>query len=986
MINVPGLNITGPLGKGGTAAVAKAFSSRLKKEVAVKYPLLESNESIAQFEKLAKREHQLAGFLRFPGIVNILQHSEQPAYLLLELCNGQSLDKLGKIEDPLMLMVITSAIAANLEFLRLNEIIHCDLKPHNIFLPSDFPYYESGELFFAKISDFSLGKFVNEPESARAGHGTVGYAAPEVSTQGKVSHKSDLFALGVIGYQLAAGKHPFSNGEIDPLRIESRVQEEDPTPLKEIRNDLPKGFVDLVESLISKDENKRPVTAWDVCQTLADCGCLYPYEKVIAPTFLLKNHKDFDKFVGEFLQITDKQKKQLIEYTDSRHDFLRVLLSANFRRGNLRYCEGRFSLESNVYWPSILRRRPLAYFSKADIRHKMEIVASAIDCRQRSVTDFPPGTPILFKYFLSPGIVKRSSAKFAKQYESENNFAKAARQYLQAGNLDEAIKCTEKATVDLNESSQRAEGIHLINHIVEYAGFLGKDFDTRQLMMIKGDLERTGGDLDGALKTYNRIIVLYSDRSSDKLLAETYRDLGDIYKTKQKFDDGIKVLNKALEIYSGLKDELEKSRTLNAIGGIYRIATDLPNALKFMRMALAIQKRIEAVIDAANSLNNIGLIHGVQGRLRRAITIFRIALKLKRGVGDQFEIARTLNNLGYAHQLCGDAEMALSFLKESLEINKRIGSKNEELHNLWNLSEIMMKSGNLREALIYVKDGQELSVALNLKPPQAHFHKSMGNIFQRMCRFSETESSYDRAEKLAGEIDDKVLKTRLLISRSELRYELGDSKTAVVLIERALQDSVLSKAKIEELSALMVLVRILGKMEHLNRAKSIIEELKLDREKLLIEFEYLQFLLGIEAKSDLKRTYEIVKPQMKTLQDDIEFPKLLNIAAEVEIFCGKKLKGSEWLAESRRLAHSKHLISEEITSYILIGKMAFNESDYEKAFGSYKAALQMCKQASTTITSHEDKQLFMKKPKMVFLANQIRELNEKIGSKQKAGV
>ena len=986
MINVPGLNITGLLGKGGTASVAKAFSSRLNKEVAVKYPLLDSHESIDQFIKLAKREHQLAGILRFPGIVNILKHSEQPAYLLLELCPGQSLDKLVKIDDPLMLMVIISAIAANLEFLRLNEIIHCDLKPHNIFLPSDFPFYESGELFFTKISDFSLGRFVSEPESARAGHGTVGYAAPEASTQGKSSYKSDLFALGVIGYQLGSGKHPFSDGETDPLRIESRIQEDSPAPLNKIRNDLPKGFINLVESLISKDENKRPETGWEVCQSLAGCGCKYPFEKVISPTFLLRTHKDFDKFVAQFLQINDKQRKQLIDYTDSKPDFLRLLLSANFKRGNLGYSQGRFSFGSNVYWPSILRRRPLVYFSKVNLKQKLEIVESAINCRQKTAADVPPGTSALFPHLLSPGLVKRAAAKFAQQYESEENFAKAAKLYLQAGNLDEAIKCAERATAEIKDANQRAEEIHLINHIVEYAGFLGKRFDTRRILMTKGDLQRTGGDLDSALETYDRIIELYSNHPPDKLLAEIYRDLGDIYRTKQKFDLGIKVLNRALEIYSSLKDELEESRTLNAIGGIYRIATDLPNALKFMRKALDIQKRLGAVSDAASSVNSMAIIYGTKGKLKRAINLLTISLKMKRTLGDQSEIARTLNNLGYAQQLYGNFIEAQHFLKESLEINRRIGSKFEQLNNLWNLSEIMWKRGHLMEATLYIKDGLELAESLNIKPPQVYFTKGLGDIHRRMCRFSDAEGCYERATTMAMEIDDKLLKTRLLISSSELRHELGDSKTVIILAEQALQGSVSSKARIEELWALMILVRILGKMEHLNRAKSIIEELKLNREKLLLEFEYLQFLLGIDAKSDLKRAYEFAESKLNLLRDDIEFPRLLNTAAEIEISCGNKPKGAELLAESRRLAHSKNLVSEEITSYILIGKMAFNESDYEMAFGNYKAALQLCKQAVTTITKDEDKQLFMKKPKIVFLANQIRQLNEKIGSKQKAGV
>jgi len=997
MREIPGLKITGPLGEGGTATVARAFSEELHKEIAFKYPLHKYKESVTQFQKLAQRENKLIGNLKYPGIVRIFKYCEEPAYLLLELCLGKSLDRVGKINDPARLLSVISSIAASLEFIRINKLIHGDLKPHNIFLPSDFDSYINGHLFYSKISDFSLGRFMDEPETARAGHGTVGYAAPETLAQGKSSHKSDLFALGVIAWQLATGKHPFMEGESDPVKIESRIQENEPEPLDKLRGDLPTEVIELIQSLLSKDENKRPDSAWEVCQNLKEAGCIFPFEKALAPTHLIRFHDNYNEFVGQYLDLADKLRNRLFEITESDLNCLRLVLTANSRRRNLVYSEGRFSFRSNIYWPRYLRRLVSTYFSNADFHLKKEIVRSAIvGDKQTAIetgivdanqfADVPAGISLIMNHLLSMNFLRRMAKHLAVAIEKAGRFHLAAELYLKSGKFEEAIYCTGKAIENLTDAAHRQAGIHLIDRVFEFAQMTGHEFETRQLLMVKGDIQRTGGDLDSALETYNRITELYNNHPSDKLLAETYRDLGDIHKTKQKFDHGIKVLNRALEIYGSLKDELEESRTLNAIGGIYRIYTDLPNALKFMRRALAIQRRLGAVSDAASSINSMAIIYGTKGKLKRAIALLTISLKMKRTLGDQFEIARTLNNLGYAHQLFGNLIDAQYFLKESLEINRRIGSKNEELHNLWNLSEIMLKCGNLSEAIAYSKDELKLSVSLNIKLHQAYFSKRMGNIHQRMYQFAESESYYEQTAALAAEIDDKVLKTRLLISRSELRYELGDLKAAVVLAEQALQDSVSLKARIEELWALMVLVRILGKMEHLNRAKNIIEELKLDREKLLLEFEYLQFLLEIDAKSDLKRTYETVKSKLKTLHDDIEYPKLLNTAAEIEISCGDKPKGAELLAESRRLAHSKNLVSEEIISHILGGKLAFSENDYEKAFGSYKAALQLCKQASMTIKSDEDKLSFMKKPKMIFLANQIRQLNDKTGSKQKAGV
>ncbi len=986
MIDVPGLKISGPLGRGGTAEVAKAFSSELNRDVAIKHPLLENSESVAQFSVLARREHHLIGHLKFPGFVNVLKHSDNPSYLLLELCNGHSLDQLGKIENAEMLLVIISAVAANLEFLRLNRIVHGDLKPHNIFLPSDFPFYESDELFFAKISDFSLGRLETEPESARAGHGTVGYAAPEVSTQGKTSYKSDLFALGVIAYQLASGKHPFSDGETDPLKIESRLREETPPPLGKFRNDLPKEFTELVESLLAKDEHLRPKAGWDICETLAKCGCKYPFEKVIAPTYLIRNHNEFDKFVHQFLQVTEKQKKQLIDYTDSKPDCLRLLLSANFKKKNLRYSAGRFSFQSNLYWPSYLRRRPLLFFSKATFHQKREIVKAAIGGQTGALPPSPPGTAILLKCLLSPALIRRVSAKFAKRHESSGDFENASRLYLQSGNLEGAIKSVEKATSYIKDSQERASAIHLINRVVEFAGFLERDFETRQILMTKGDLQRTGGDLDSAARTYGQIVELYKNKTPDKLLAETYRDLGDIFKTKQKFDDGIKVLNRALDIYRNIKDEHGESGTLNAIGEIFRIATDLSKALKYMRQALAIQRRLGIVADAASSLNSMAIIYGTEGKLKRAITLLTISLKMKRTVDNQFEIARTLNNLGYATFLLGKPAEAALFLEESLTINRHLGSKKEILYNLWNLSEVSLKLADLGDCLNYLEEGLQLAKDLADKPHMGRYHLSFGNILRRLCRFSEAKSHFDEVSTLANEIDDEILKMNLEISRAELRFEIGDSKTAIILAENALQNAHTFKTQPEILGALNTLIKATGQNKYLKNARDLTADKHLRRDRLMVEINYIQFLIDADFILDAQNLVSSFGTQLLELPNDIEKPRILNVLAEYHIKRKDYNEARNILGETFSTSNNKGLLLDELNGTILHGNVAFGVGSYEQSYTKYKYALQICKQIVNSISDEADKRLFMNKSSVKFLVTEIKRLNEKIGLNKKAGV
>ena len=986
MISVPGLKIEGPLGRGGTAEVSKAYSVEFSTDVAVKYPLSENPESKSQFQILAEREFKLIGELKSPGVVKLLKYSNNPAYLLLELCNGQSLDKLGKVEEPEMLLHIISSIAANLEFLRLNKLVHCDLKPHNIFLPLDFPLYENGKLFFTKISDFSLGRFDHEPETARAGHGTVGYAAPETLKNGKSSHRADLFALGVIAYQLATGKHPFGEDESDPVKIESRIQEDQPESITKYRSDLSKEVLELLISLLSKDENARPSSGWLVCQKLRLCGCLYPFEKVVTPSFLLKSHNDYEKCVNEFLDLTAAETEQLENLTDSNPEYLRLILTSNFNKQILHYTGEKFVFRTSIYWPSILRRKSLSHFSNASRSAKKEIIRLSVTASRKTRSQMPPGTTLLFAHLLSNKLVKLCSFKAANGMKSNNEFSAAAKLFLQAGLLTDAINCAEKATKDLKDADSRANAIHLINRVSEFAHFVGKEFETRQLLMIKGDIERANGDIDNAQSTYNRIIELYRDNAPDKLLAETYRDLGDLYKTKQKFQLGIEVLNKAIEIYRGLKDDLDMSRTLNNIGELYRIATDLPNSLKFTRQALAIQKRLRAAEDTAKSLNNIAILCGTSGKLKRAIRIFNLSLKVNRNLGEEVEIAKVLNNLGYAYFLTGNQADAAKVLRESLDINRKLGNKKEILFNLWNLSEVSFKFGNLRQCLKYLEEGLQLATALADKPHSSRYHLSLGNALRYLGRLSEAASHFDKVSLLSDEIDDEVLKINLQIDKAVLRFQIGDFGAAKMLAESALHYSQELKIQSEMLEALNILIILTGNDKYLKLARERSSEKLYDKNRLKVEFSYIQYLINSEFIQDAQRIIGPYEAQLLKQPSDIDMPHLLNVLGEYHIKLKEFNEAKVILDKSYDSAKSQGLLIDEMNAAILLGNVAFGAGGYEQSFAKYKMALNLCKQVVNGIEANADKKIFMNKPKVKLLVTEINKLGEKLAAKEKAGV
>ena len=243
---LPGFRPLAPLGRGGTAEVIRVFSEKHRRQLALKYPRQNESQSSETFARLVQREDHLIGRLTFPGLVRVLEIStDQPQFLLMELCPGPTLEQCGRLDNLALALNVLSAVALSLEFLQANSIIHGDLKPHNIFLPFKWQNLDDDKLFYVKLSDFSLGRFDHEPDSARAGLGTVGYMAPETAEKSRATFQSDLFALGVIAYQLLTGIHPFMDDESDPVKVNSRVREEDPAPLRSLRSDVPEDVVDL---------------------------------------------------------------------------------------------------------------------------------------------------------------------------------------------------------------------------------------------------------------------------------------------------------------------------------------------------------------------------------------------------------------------------------------------------------------------------------------------------------------------------------------------------------------------------------------------------------------------------------------------------------------------------------------------------------------------------------------------------------------------
>lgn len=246
------------MARGGMATVYVARDERLDRLVALKvmHPHLAESE---QFTARFRREARSAAKISHPGIVPIYDQGivEGQGYLVMELIEGTDLRTLLSSGQALTLGDALGFVAQILEALGAAHragVIHRDLKPENVLVT------EGGTL---KLVDFGLARAASEISVSTTGSimGTVAYLAPEVALNGTSDARTDLFALGVMLYEMLTGILPGSNE--NPVQVAlSRVNEDIPSP-SNATSWLPTEVDDFVAALTARDAAERPASALD---------------------------------------------------------------------------------------------------------------------------------------------------------------------------------------------------------------------------------------------------------------------------------------------------------------------------------------------------------------------------------------------------------------------------------------------------------------------------------------------------------------------------------------------------------------------------------------------------------------------------------------------------------------------------------------------------------------------------------------------------
>ena len=250
-------------GNGGMATVYRAKDRVLNRLVAVKV-LKEEYTTDAEFVRRFNIEAQSAACLTHPNIVSVYDvgHEAGVYYIVMELVQGRTLKQIINEEGTLpwkWSVNIALQIASALETAHKNNIVHRDIKPHNIIITEDG---------VAKVTDFGIAKAVSNSTITAFGTtiGSVHYFSPEHAKGGVTDAKSDLYSLGVVMYEMLTGRVPFDADT--PVSIALKHMQEKPIEPIKLNPSLPFALNQIIVKAMQKDPEARYQSATEMVKDL----------------------------------------------------------------------------------------------------------------------------------------------------------------------------------------------------------------------------------------------------------------------------------------------------------------------------------------------------------------------------------------------------------------------------------------------------------------------------------------------------------------------------------------------------------------------------------------------------------------------------------------------------------------------------------------------------------------------------------------------
>jgi hypothetical protein len=256
--------LRGEIGRGSNGVVFSAQDPMLAREVAIKaLPLTRNGEFQSKIEAVFVNEAKAAGRLSHPHIVTIFDagQNDDLAYIAMERLYGMDLHEFmaaGKKLSFQKTALLMARVSDALHYAHKQGLVHRDIKPGNIFVQRD------GK---PKVLDFGVALAALHPNHSTQLIGTPNYMSPEQAQRQPIDARSDVFSLGTILYELLGGRRAFDGHSVEETL--AQVIKCTPTPLEQLRPDVPPPLLTIVRKALARDPAQRYATAGDLRNALS---------------------------------------------------------------------------------------------------------------------------------------------------------------------------------------------------------------------------------------------------------------------------------------------------------------------------------------------------------------------------------------------------------------------------------------------------------------------------------------------------------------------------------------------------------------------------------------------------------------------------------------------------------------------------------------------------------------------------------------------
>ncbi len=777
--------IVGPIGVGGMGLVYRARDERLKLDVALKVLRPERAPDKAMLERF-EREIVLAREVSHPNVVRIhdIGQDGELHFISMDLVEGRSLRQL--LEDDGAMEVnqaarVAADIAAGLDAAHARGVVHRDLKPANILLDADGKAY---------ISDFGVARSLHAANLTQTGLivGSPDYLAPEQARGDEMDGRTDIYALGLILYEMVSGKLPFRSGTLEEIIAQRSVGA--PRDLSATGASVPAWMRRIIYRCLNRDPERRYQTAGELAADLRahaapawrlprlrarTAGIVAVIAIAIAaavaiPPFLrsdggttlrvavlpLANDTGDEKLAWMAGGISD-----LLDTHFSESAGVRIIETTrvNDTLADLRLDPGSLDDRSAAKLGELLGAdklltgaiRPTADQLRIDTRLLDVASLRASSLAVQSTRDEPLAlvgrlageirTALSLKPALEQPIELSSSVEAVAAYTQ-------GRAALGRGDTNTATPLLETAVAadpgfgvawlqlahsyDLAGRSDAASDA--AQRVIELSGATPSRVGLQARALASG-LE---GDFAASRLLLQELIERFpSDTPARLALAEAYGDEG-------RFDDASDILRRVVA------EDPNHPRAWFLLGKYAIQSGDSRRAIsEYLVRDLVVQNRLDNPQGKANVLNAMGIAYQRIGKTDDARENYEAAAQLRREIGDARGTATSLNNLARLEMMAGNFEAA----REDLERAKQV------------------------------------SIELGDRAGLAAFINTIGSLEEELGDYASALEQYRAALKIREELGDRRALTESYNNVGFAYYTLGELDNARIYWERALDEA-----------------------------------------------------------------------------------------------------------------------------------------------------------------------------------------------------